>query len=76
MSFSRLTRGILMTLFALLIGTGLAFGAVQTLNAPNPSTACDLGTCPPKTTPECDDDCFEEGYFGGACSHGCCMCLM
>jgi len=76
MSLSRLGRGVVTTAFALLIGAGLAFGAVQTFNAPGPSTACDLGTCPPKTTPECNDDCIEEEYSGGECVHGCCMCFM
>lgn len=74
---SSIAKRIAIAVFVLFVGSGLAFGAIQVFAAPTSTTACDLGTCPPKDDMECNEDCIDEGYFGGACNpQGCCMCLM
>jgi len=65
-------------LFALFVLAGLTFGAIQALS-PEPVLDCSgptqVGSCPPLDDMSCDEECIENDYFGGICSHGCCTCL-
>lgn len=80
---SRLLTRLSTLLFGLVVVGGLAFGA-STLSGVSALEECgddlgELGTCPPFTNQSCDDECIEQGFFGGRCvnqgGQECCVCL-
>lgn len=67
-------------LFALFVTAALTFGGAQALSSPVSSNCGDdpheIGTCPPLTNAECDEQCAAmEEFVGGQCMAGCCRCL-
>lgn len=80
---SKRLRHLAILLFGLFVIGGLGFGAstvagVSTLEECGDDPG-ELGTCPPFTNQSCNEECFEQDFFGGQCvnqgGQQCCICL-
>ena len=74
---SRKVTTVLGWSYTLLVVVGLAFGINQAVAGPPADIALNcIGPCPPGGDGECDKDCRDADFFGGACNpaNECC-CL-